>query len=202
MENLLSNYQSRIIMENSKLVFPEELSAIPHYLDYFKRTNGGYFYDNALHFFGQSDRFAFHDFKKMNMITKEHFQHLIEGLVVGEDVFGNLFLYRSNAWGLFNVESAAVEQIANGLDDFLTILTNDIEYYSGGELLDSLSALEVDMLGNGYRLAPKVPFILGGDFTPDNLCLKMFDENLGFSATIAHQIFNLQDGQRIKIKLI
>jgi hypothetical protein len=54
----------------------------------------------------------------------------------------------------------------------------------------------------GQRLLPKVPFVLGGKFTIDNLYLLDSVSGMRLRGDLAQQIKNSPDGTKIKFKII
>ncbi|MCT9846125.1 hypothetical protein N7563_18860 [Leclercia adecarboxylata ATCC 23216 = NBRC 102595] len=54
----------------------------------------------------------------------------------------------------------------------------------------------------GYRLVPKMPFVAGGEYEPDNLYLEKSTVAMKARANIALQIRDVPDGSNIQLRLI
>jgi hypothetical protein len=50
------------------------------------------------------------------------------------------------------------------------------------------------------RLLPKLPFVLGGEYNLDNLYLANSVEGMRFRGSIARQIQNIPDGNKVVLK--
>ncbi len=173
------------------------------YINYLLNTNGGYYCKGALHFFGVSDRNKFHDLRFIGQIVSESYEefNIIEEMeIIGEDIFGNLFVFLKNGYGLFNIETADIEYIANDFTGFLNKISSDIKFYTGESLV--LNREMSEQLCTGYRYCPIFPFILGGEYQTENLYLKDMVANIKFSSDLAKQIKNLPDGTKIKYQIV
>ena len=189
---VLKSFNSELSPEGFSLVSDD-------YKDFLKLSNGGYFFGSSLHLFGISSTFTYHDITFQNTFIHELYRDLTKGLVFfGEDLFGNLYAMENGNYCLFNIETAERTKLALNFDGWLEIIHADVDYYTGRALLPQ--GLEKSRLSEGHRYATKVPIILGGDFKHDNLVVKKADENLRFNADIAHQVYGLPDGTKIKIK--
>jgi hypothetical protein len=172
------------------------------YIDYLQNTNGGYYCKGALHFFGVSDLNKFHDLRFIGQIVSESYDefNVIEDMgIIGEDIFGHLFVSLKNGYGLFNIETAGIEHIANDFTGFLNKISSDIKFYTGERLV--LDREMSEQLCTGYRYCPIFPFVLGGEYQAENLHLKDMVANIKFSSDLAKQIKNLPDGTKIKYQI-
>lgn len=174
------------------------------YLEYLKTENGGYYFNNSLHFFGLSIINFNHSIDFINKKIKSLYGDLIKDyIVIGEDVFGNLFCVdNNNIYYLFNIETGDFDSIENSFSSFLNTILEDIDYYTGYNFIELFNDYNIELLGNGFRFCPKYPFVLGGDYDLDNLVLKSNGENLDFSSSIYHQIKDLPDGSEFNIKIL
>lgn len=200
MTNFLKQNKTKSIKADSlEIDFPvsDEIS------NFIKDENGGYYFDNALHFFGVSEKLPFHSLKEMNKLISNLYDKQSNGFVfIGEDVFGNLFCYdEKNKFFMFNIESGEYEEIAVGFNEFINKIIEDIEYYTGCKFAKALDPKDNELLNFGYRYCAKYPFVLGGEYNLDNLVIKLFKENLQFCSSIYHQIKDLPDGTEYQIKI-
>ena len=121
----------------------------------------------------------------------------------GQDIFGNLFAFRNSGKVVFlNIETAEIEEIASDFKDWLEVFLCDVNYFTGVELIKDLNEVEAEELARGYRLCPKVPFVMGGSYQKENLYLKFSDKNINYNASIARQLVGLKDGQKVELKII
>ncbi|MEL6809886.1 MAG: SMI1/KNR4 family protein [Bacteroidota bacterium] len=170
------------------------------YEEYVKLSNGGFYYNNSLHFFGSSLKNKSHDIGFMNDLLKMSYGEIVNGLFFfGEDVFGNMFAFKNDEVYSFNIESAKMELIAQNFKDFLVKLEEDLDYLTGISFVKELTRDQVYQLAYGHRITPKYPFVLGGDYSIENMILKDYEENIEFNSSIAKQIYDLPDGTKIEI---
>lgn len=166
--------------------------------------NGGYFQNNRIHFYGVSQKHYYHDLIYMNSFLKSLYGNLLGiNIFIGEDIFGNLFsVSKDEEYFIFDIETSESTYIINGFENFINeILINDSEYYNGYSLIQDNAEL-INQLRFGKRLRPKLPFILGGEYTNDNLVLQDTEKYLKFCSDIAKQIVELPDGANFTIELI
>lgn len=169
------------------------------YDDYLNTTNGGFYFENALHLYGISPAYSHHDIDYIHELINKLYGELSNALFFfGEDLFGNQFAFSAEGIVLFNIETAERKYLASNFLEWVTILEGDLNAITGRSLVPTDAIFE---LAWGKRLCPKLPFILGGDFKMENLVLKGFEENFGFNASIAKQIHELPDGTKFKITL-
>ena len=189
-------------IKSQAFVFREELGNITDelYLDFLKKINGGYFYNNSLLLFGFSDKEEQFNITHINSTFKEHYSSLVENLYFfGQDVFGNPFAFEKGKVVFFNLESGKKEILANNFKEWLDVLYNDLDYYTGESLVYELDDIQKQQLTLNKRLCPKYPFILGGEYNINNLVLKGYIENISYNADIAKQVYNLPEGSKMKI---
>jgi len=170
------------------------------YLDFLKKYNGGYFYHNSLLLFGFAEEESQFNIIHINSIFKKHYQNIVDDLYFfGQDIFGNGFAFEKESVIFFNIESGQKEKLANSFDDWLDVLYNDLDYYTGESLAYELNDSVREELSKDKRLCPKYPFILGGEYTSDNLVLKRYLDNISYNSDIAKQVYNLPKGSKVKI---
>lgn len=164
-------------------------------------NNGGYFYEQSLHIYSYSHRFDFNDIEYVNALLKQEYGEIINGLLAfGEDVFGNQFCFdtiNNNTIIFFDSETGEKTVIATGFINWVQVLQDRLEYYTGINILREWnlnSPLEINQ-----RLFPKKPFVMGGDFTVNNLYSAAFPSYIKAYANIARQIYNLPEGTPVKL---
>lgn len=195
-KNRNSNIKPKGFLYNEKYVETKD----EIYLEFLKRYNGGYFYNNALILFGFSKEENQLNISHMNTLFKNYYQNLIDGLYFfGQDIFGNAFGFRNEKIVFFNIESGQKEILAENFEKWLDILYNDLDYYTGKSLACELNDKTREELTKEKRLCPKYPFILGGEYSLDNLALMGYIDNINYNSNIAKQVYNLPEGSKIKI---
>jgi len=110
-----------------------------------------------------------------------------------EEIFGNQFCIKEEKINLFNSETSELKVVANTLEDWTQWIIEDSKSTTGWPF-GHFWQLRNGPLHPGNRLLPKVPFVLGGQFAPDNLYTLGEVEGMRYRATIANQILECPDG--------
>lgn len=196
------------LLESQSADFEAQIGDIPaeiqeqSYIDFLLTYNGGYYFNNSLHLYGLGAVNDWSDLMKMNELINDLYGDIVDvRYFFGEDIFGNLFAQTRDGCIILNIESAAIEQLGNNFHEWVSILLDDSDYLSGRSLTDEMQNNEIEDLSNGFRLCPRYPFVIGGEYTMKNLYLKYYKNNLEYNSAIAHQVINLSDGQEIKLNI-
>ena len=208
MNNLFSFFEDNIsTINNANLsngVKLENKLIDKTYLEFTSMFNGAYFFNNSLHFFRCGHEVIdYQDIQLINKIIFKYYKNFLNDMLFffAEDVFGNLFGFeQSEKIIMFNIESGDKEVISSDFNNYLNALFNDIEYFTGRKYASDPAIS--NQLNKGYRLCPKYPFVLGGEYSSINLTLKWFEENYIFNSDIARQIKNHPDGTNFTISII
>jgi hypothetical protein len=163
------------------------------------RRNGFYALNSALHVYPavSGEEGAQHILRTL----QGAYGDLAAGLhCFGEDVFGNQFVLCDDSIGLFDVETGETEEITRSLEEWAACLLND-DYWSGWSLAHQWQT-QHGSLKPGVRLIPKRAFILGGQFTVENLYVLNALDGIKYRACIALQIRDLPDGTVVKLSVI
>ncbi|HMS68728.1 MAG TPA: hypothetical protein PKD18_11340 [Saprospiraceae bacterium] len=161
----------------------------------------GYYFANSLHFYGVGAENNYDNIIDQNNLVNSIYQPILgyEITTFGEDIFGNQFCFSEEKFSWLNIETSELENIADSFEGFLNAIEQNVDYYTGFPITEEMSEDHKSMLGLGYRLCPIKPFVIGGEYSLNNLSLEKFDHNLRYNGQIAAQIVNLEDGQRIRI---
>ena len=163
-------------------------------------SNGGFFFEGSLHLYGFCKSPTYHNIKFVNSIISYEYGKFSEGLVFfGQEALGNQFAFTNKGIAIFNIETAGIEIIAKDFNSWLQILKNDLEYLTARNLLISWKRNEE--IRYDQRLCAKKPFIIGGEYSVENLYPQFFPTYLSSNANIAKQIHDLPDGTEINIKI-
>ena len=92
------------------------------------------------------------------------------------------------------------ETVASNFTDWVNVIFNGLDYFTGHKLAYAWRT------GHGLqfneRLCPIKPFVIGGDYKPDNLYAIESSKNIKTNANIARQIYDRPNGTPITIKVI
>jgi hypothetical protein len=164
--------------------------------------NGGFFFGQSLQFYSLTSENTFRSIKIVNELLIKEFSFLFDGLFAfAQDIFGNQFVFDKNTHDIlfFNIESGSKQLLSASFQGFLNVLINDIDYYTGMSY-EKMWKVKNDIALN-QRLQAKIPFVIGGDYIIDNFYVNSYPAYLLYNADIAKQIYNLKDGEKVKLKL-
>lgn len=174
------------------------ISQNKEYNDFLKLNLDGFYFSKALHIYGVSDD-NFHNIKFINTFFKSKFDFINKDLVLFAcDLFGNQFCFDNNSVVFLNIETGETEYIAKNFEDWIDVLLDDYNYYTGVQILNEWEELMAP-LKISDRFIPIKPFVLGGEYSPKNMRTIDFFETIEYNSSIAKQIFNLPDGTPIEL---
>ncbi|WP_252512313.1 SMI1/KNR4 family protein [Acinetobacter bereziniae] len=165
--------------------------------------NGFYAFESALHVFPATtsdmeiDIFEWND---IDLWKKEYDQNLSNVIFFAEDIFGVQFCLKDNKIFTFDPETGDYEYLADSLEEWAEKILLDYDILTGASLAHEWQVLHGN-IPNGMRLLPKKPFVLGGDYTLENMYLEDSIKGMKYRACIANQIKNLHDGTEIRINI-
>jgi hypothetical protein len=183
---------------------PLSIFADHYYREYMNHTNGGYYYSGALQLYSFLEYGQQEDIGEINVTIAQLYQKIAGKIFAfGQDTFGNQFCFREDGKVVFlNIESGDVEELADSFMSWEDSLEKDFEYLTGVNLRIEFAKANPNVLGVADRLCPKIPFIIGGEFTVNNLYRVSFLECLYINYNIANQIHDLPDGATISLKAV
>lgn len=164
--------------------------------------NGFYAFESALHVFPCGSEYGFFDIDSWNepSLWKADYGAAAEGFTFfAEDIFGVQFGLRDGSVFIFDPETAESTVFARDCEDWARIILSEYNLRTGYSLAHAWQAAYGD-LPVGYRLVPKVPFVVGGEFNISNLAPIESVASMKFRASIYSQIANLPDGTKVKLK--
>jgi hypothetical protein len=164
----------------------------PQLLKLFWARNGFFAFESALHVFPATPGPTATDLLEWNSETlwKSKFGALANGaLFFAEDAFGAQFCISEGAVYRFNPETGEREAIAASIDEWAALILRDSRNQTGWPVAHEWQQRFGPMPTN-TRLVPKVPFVLGGEFTISNLDARDRVEAMRFYASVATQIQN------------
>jgi hypothetical protein len=117
-----------------------------------------------------------------------------------EDVFGHPFALSKDGIVTLDLETGDVERVAESLEAWAALINDDANLWTGWTLAhdwqERFGAIPV-----GQRLVPKQPFVLGGEYTIDNLIRASDEDGLSARARLATQIRTSPVGSEILYEL-
>jgi len=182
------------------------MSSHPGLSDLLGKVNGFYAFEGALHVYPLSDpggdtidaiEWNRHD------VWRYEFDGMTDGLFFfAEDIFGCQFALKTNGDVVsFDPESAETLFLANGVDSWAQVLVDDFEVQTGYPLAHEWQ-LANGPVPLGSRLAPIVPFVLGGEFEVKNLRAVEAIEGMRLRGRLARQIRGLPDGTSVNVRFV
>lgn len=172
-------------------------------LETLKLRNGFYSLESALHFFPAQATEQEYGISEWNSdkLWRKSYERLEEGLLFfAEDIFGGQFCIYGDKIYQFDPETASLEYMADGFEEWARKIIQDYDYYTGYSLAKEWQKKNGPIPKNN-RLVPKLPFVMGGEFSLENLYLADSVTGMRDRANIANQIKNLPDGKRIHLKV-
>jgi len=117
-----------------------------------------------------------------------------------EDLFGGQFGIADDSIMQFFPETGELRTFASSFEEWATKIIEDYEVVTGYPLAHDWQA-ENGPLAPGHRLVPRVPFVLGGEFSVANLRSVPEVASMRFYGGLAHAIAGVPDGQVISLEL-
>lgn len=166
--------------------------------------NGFYAYESALlirPLRKESDPLGIEEWNRQELWRAKYIDKLDDVLFFAEDIFGVQFCIRGESICTFDPETAAIEEMSLSLSEWAETILSDYEMQTGYPMAHAWQAVN-GPLAPGERLIPKVPFIREGKFEVDNLYVLSDVEGMSFRATISNGIKGVQDGERIRFRIV
>lgn len=121
-------------------------------------------------------------------------------LFFAEDVFGSQFCVYEGGVATFDPETGEKAPLADDAEGWARKILDDYDVLTGYALAHEWQAKH-GAIPRGQRLVPKIPFVLGGEFTIDNLFLLDDARAMRSRANLAVQIRDLPEGAAVEFKV-
>jgi len=167
------------------------------------QKNGFFAFEAALHVFPWESRGAEVGLQAWNSpdLWIGEYQGMADGcLFFAEDIFGGQFCVGEGGIYQFDPETGEKTKIASGAEEWADAILRDYRVLTGYPLAHQWQQLH-GAIAPGYRLVPKVPFVVGGEFEIENLYLLDAVRAMRLRASFAVQIRDLPDGAKIKFTI-
>jgi hypothetical protein len=117
-----------------------------------------------------------------------------------EDAFGNQFaLDHDGRVVAFDAETAGLETLAETVSDWVRMLLDDWRSLTGYAVARDWQEANRP-LKPGERLVPRKPFVIGGEYSLENLVAAVDHEAMTYRGQIATQIAHLPEGTEIVLR--
>ncbi len=165
--------------------------------------NGFYAFESALHVFhgNPAENYAVERWNSVDLWRNE-FSDMAHGLwYFAEDIFGEQFAVDRDVIVRFNPETGEKIVHSETLEQWAVSILNDFNQETGYELAHEWQAAH-RALKVGERLLPKIPFVLGGEYSVGNLYPSDSINGMRFRAAIARQLRDVPDGSTIELNVV
>jgi hypothetical protein len=165
--------------------------------------NGFYAFESALHVFpaGETESgISLSDWNSFGLWKSHYGEDLTSVIFFAEDIFGEQFAIKDSGVFRFDPETYEFSYISESLELWAREILEDYENQTGYTAAQSWKNIH-GPIPPGYRLIPKMPFILDGSFEIDNLRVEDPISAMHFRAELANKIRNLPDGATIEIHI-
>ncbi len=176
------------------LGIPEELKRI------LSEKNGLYAFYGSLHFYPLTgDEVSIETMNTVQGWKDVYPQTVRDGMAFACDAFGDQYIASTEGGFLkLEIETGSVEPMGNTLEECLGLIFSNLEVQTGYPL--ALQWQEASgPIPHNHLLSPKIPFMLGGPYTLDNLWLSHVRDRVEFASDLFKQTRDLPDGQQIKL---
>ncbi|WP_052496468.1 SMI1/KNR4 family protein [Pedobacter lusitanus] len=197
-----SEYKTSHIAGASLNVLKQSISDIEYFDFLTNGVNGGFFFRNSLQVYSLDDVNDYNNIMIINKYMETNYSNMLEGeFFFAQDIFGNQFGFSTKGIVFFNIETGEKEYVAERFNDWIDLIFNDLEYYSGVVILELWDSKKTHINYN-ERLCPIIPFVVGGEYEIENLYAGSFPNYILANANIANQVYNLPEGTDIQLKPI
>lgn len=169
-----------------------------------RRRNGFYAFESALHVFPATSSGKEITLRQWNSsaLWRSEYGELAEGaLFFAEDAFGNQFCVHEGRVCAFDAETGELSVLADDLEKWASRLLVEYKVLTGYPLLHEWQEKN-GALPAGRRLMPKVPFVLGGDYSLANLYSLAAVSAMKSRGNLARQIKGVPDGSQVEFRVI
>lgn len=187
--------------ENCKAL--QDLPLAHELKDLLARKNGFYGFEYALHVFPwetTDSEIGMLDWNKESLWISSYDDMAKGAFFFAEDILGCQFCLKNDGVYTFDPETGGFDKLANNINEWCQMILSDYRVLTGYSLAHDWQVTNGE-ISQGYRLAPKIPFVAGGLFELDNLYLGKSFELLKARANIAIQIRDVPEGGSINLTL-
>jgi hypothetical protein len=165
--------------------------------------NGTFLFEQSLRLFPTEDCPSSYGLVSWNssLLWRSTYRNLPSDLFCfAEDLFGNQFGLLNNEIVLFHCETAEIERFAFSFEELAGRLILDPDYLTGRSLAAAW-CYEFRALPARNRLVGRTPFVLGGEYSVQNLVSVESAKAMRIRGPLASKISNVPDGTRITLEI-
>ena len=205
-EKLLSVCSSDISSEKGQKVPAafHDYPLVEDLINLLNKRNGFYGFESALHVFSvetDGEEIGLIDWNDKGLWIECYDDLARNALFFAEDVFGGQFCIKEDGIYTFDPETGSFDYLAPDINEWCKLILEDYEVLTGYPLANAWQK-KYGSIPAGYRLVPKIPFVVGGEYEPDNLYLEKSTIAMKARASIALQIRDVPDGSNVQLRLI
>ncbi|NBH74968.1 hypothetical protein [Rodentibacter pneumotropicus] len=123
--------------------------------------------------------------------------NLKDMLFFADNILGEGFCIYKDLFYKYDFESGDLELMGSNLEDFSSTLLSDYNYYTAYSIAKEWQEKNSEILFDEVLL-PKLPFVLGGDYSINNLYLCNVRRMIILKSKILDSIKKHNDGDKIK----
>jgi hypothetical protein len=161
--------------------------------------NGGYFWNRALLVrpaVGTNSVLSVDAWNEPELWKDLYDAECANTVFFAEDAFGVQFGVRRGRIVQFDPETAAMNDCAASLDEWVSLLIADPAYFTGAPVLAAWESQHAELRA-GWRLLPRQLFMLGGEFHSANMVPKLDVEGMQIRAQFWKVTRDLPEGESI-----
>ncbi|MFM8899899.1 MAG: hypothetical protein ACKOF9_08120 [Burkholderiales bacterium] len=157
-------------------------------------------------FFAFESSLWFYDYELMKTINnidclKLYEEQRRERIFFASDALATQFFIDKEKIGSLDLETGEESIISKSFESWATEVLSDPDFLLGYPLMRDWQQ-ENGKIKNSCRLAPITPFILGGNYSVENLVELDITELIEFKSNLYSQISNLPPGSQVEWKLV
>lgn len=118
-----------------------------------------------------------------------------------EDAFGAQFCVHEGAIATFDPETGTFETMAANMEEWAQKILDDYGLWTGHQVAHDWQ-VQRGLIPPRARLVPITPFVLGGEFSVNNVHLVEAVKGMKYRASIAMQIRDRPDGTPISLRVV
>jgi hypothetical protein len=166
--------------------------------------NGFFAYATALHVFpacSTADAYSLYEWNEPSLWKGQYGKLLADAICFAEDIFAEPFVIKAGAVWRFSPQTEEFTPMGDSLEVWARLIDEDDAAEAGYGFAADWKA-EHGTVPLGRRLAPKIPFVGGGEYAVSNFYACDPVDRLRFTADFARQIRHLPDGTKIELVVV
>jgi hypothetical protein len=168
------------------------------------RKNGFFCFESALRFFPSTTVEPSWGISEWNLpgLWKGDYRGVADNIYCfAEEIFGRQFVVRDEKIAVFESETGDLEIIASSLEEWASKVLLDYNQMTGHPLAHEWQSIH-GPLHPRHRLMAKRPFVLGGEYSIENLVSLDSIRVMKSLGNLAFQLHDLPDGAKVEFKIL